>query len=128
MENLELNRKVVMDNFKMPKHGKYWYRLFKHIRDSGIDTWDAQWQYTVSINNGACITPFVNLIENTGFDSEATHTITKDKSLNTKTGNINSIVHPFKIEINDKLDIQEMNQRIPSLFKKILKKLKKYGK
>lgn len=40
----------------------------------GLDTWDYQWVFCRWINSGLTIVPSVNLVENLGFGSEATHT------------------------------------------------------
>lgn len=57
-----------------------------------IDTWDYQWVYCVSMNNGLCVTPNTNLISNIGFNDNATHTFTLDNRSNLAQG---SIVFPL---------------------------------
>ena len=39
-----------------------------------IDTWDYQWHFAISRNHGLVAVPKVNLIRNSGFEAEATHT------------------------------------------------------
>ena len=46
-------------------------KLFYHKQP---DTWDYQWQFTCIMNGGLIIEPNQNLVENIGFDKEATHT------------------------------------------------------
>jgi hypothetical protein len=41
----------------------------------GLDTWDAQWLYTVLINSMLSIVPSVNMVRNIGFGPDATHTL-----------------------------------------------------
>ena len=65
--------------FLKKKHLHYWKRLFKHINSNNIDTWDAQWQYSVLYNSGIVVSPNINMIKNIGFGIDATHT-----SLDTK--------------------------------------------
>ena len=65
---------AALERFKNPLTACYWLDLFVHIRDKHIDTWDAQWLYSLLRAKGLCITPAVNLIENIGFDADATHT------------------------------------------------------
>lgn len=74
---------------------KYWLSHFTYIRDAKIDTWDAQWFYSILMNNGRCVIPTVNLIENIGFDSDATHT-TQSVTHNLPIGTpvLPSLVHP----------------------------------
>jgi len=44
------------------------------VCNNGLDTWDFQWIFCKLSCNGLSIIPKVNLIENIGFGSEATHT------------------------------------------------------
>jgi hypothetical protein len=63
-----------------------------------IDTWDYQWVYCVSMNNGLCITPNTNLISNIGFNSNATHTFVLDKRSRLSTGSISTpLTHPLHV-------------------------------
>lgn len=125
MSNLEKDRGIIINSFKNKKFGKYWYRLFQYIRDRKVDTWDAQWQYTVFVNKGITISPTKNLILNVGFDDKATHTNTKDDSLNERISSIINIKHPEKIEINQDFDNLEMKIRHKNVLQKIMSKIKK---
>lgn len=54
---------------------KTWEKTFQDVYDLTMDTaWDYQWIFACWINSGLTICPNVNLIENIGFGSEATHT------------------------------------------------------
>ncbi len=53
---------------------QYWKYFFEKMHRNEFDTWDIAWTYTCFKENGLCIMPKVNLIENTGSDaSTATH-------------------------------------------------------
>jgi len=45
------------------------------LNQSKLNTWDYQWWFYRLLNNGLGIVPKVSLIQNIGFDKEATHTI-----------------------------------------------------
>jgi hypothetical protein len=85
MSNIpKLEQKLTQEKtFLYKKHATFWTHLFKYVQRtaplSGI--WDAQWEYSVLLHDGICITPTINLVENVGFDSEATHTKDKPDSL-----------------------------------------------
>jgi len=49
-------------------------RIMNKTYNNQINTWDYQWGFACTINNGLCIIPKVNLITNLGFKGEATHT------------------------------------------------------
>jgi hypothetical protein len=53
---------------------QYWLTIFNAVFQGKIDTWDYQWLYTIWKNDGICINPGVNLVENIGFGESATHT------------------------------------------------------
>jgi hypothetical protein len=49
-------------------------KAYDGIVQGASDAWDYQWHFARMINNGLSITPSVNLVENIGFDENATHT------------------------------------------------------
>jgi hypothetical protein len=69
-----INYKVYKNIWKQNKVQKYWLKQFKNVSLGKIDTWDYQWNYCLIVNNGLSILPNENLVENIGFNSEATHT------------------------------------------------------
>ena len=119
-----INMPVAKDLFLNKKYLKFWINFCKNIRDKNIDTWDAQWQYTLMYNNGCAITPHFNLIENIGFGADATHT--KDANSVTKKAIelTKPLNHPKTIYI-DKIADAHLAQRMymRSLWKKIILKL-----
>lgn len=46
----------------------------KQIKSGKIDTWDYQWGYSRTINKGLACVPSISLIQNIGFNDQATHT------------------------------------------------------
>lgn len=52
---------------------KYYSVMFDRVFRNKLNTWDHQLSYTILKNNGLCIIPNVNLVENIGFTS-GTHT------------------------------------------------------
>lgn len=68
-----------------------------------IDTWDTQWLVTNFVNNYFAISPNVDLVQNIGFNSSATHTVFNPPGYINK--NINGelkfpLKHPKKIFFN----------------------------
>lgn len=53
----------------------YWASTFELLARKEVDTWDGQLVYCSMVNNGLTATSNVNLIENIGFDLQATHTV-----------------------------------------------------
>uniref|UniRef100_A0A832G8Q5 Nucleotide-diphospho-sugar transferase n=1 Tax=Ignavibacterium album TaxID=591197 RepID=A0A832G8Q5_9BACT len=72
--NKFINCKIYKSIWKQNKVQKYWLKQFKNVSLGKIDTWDYQWNYCLIVNNGLSILPNINLVENIGFNSEATHT------------------------------------------------------
>jgi hypothetical protein len=48
--------------------------MFKKIYQNKLNTWDLQLLYAILKNNGLCIIPNENLVENIGFTGSGTHT------------------------------------------------------
>ena len=89
--------------FEKKRAQKYWVKIFDNIYyNNSPDTWDYQWTYACLINSGLTVIPNKNLVENIGFDIEATHT--KTEVFNTKilnfsrhTSGIFPIKHPKNV-------------------------------
>jgi hypothetical protein len=119
--------KMAKNIWNQNKIQKYWIKQFVKVSSGKIDTWDYQWNYSLIINNGLSILPNINLVENIGFNSEATHT----KNSNLQLPKANQITFPLK---HPKIFIPDMEadaytfskQYQPNLFNRALNKLKKY--
>lgn len=75
---------------------QFWMKKFELAYNKGVDTWDIQWQYAMSTNNGLAIVPNKNLVSNIGFTSDATHTKDGFDSLaNRTTERIDSLIPPM---------------------------------
>lgn len=84
---------------------QYWHQTFKQYFDNKIDTWDYPWTFTIFKNDGLCIYPNKNMVENIGFGPNATHTKDKNSPLsNMKIENLGKIIHPKSITMNKQLD------------------------
>jgi hypothetical protein len=83
-----------------------WAAAFDSVKSGSIDTWDFQLIYLHAESKLLAVTPSVNLVENIGFDSRATHTL--DASARARLPPAYSmkfpLVHPERIECNQKLD------------------------
>ncbi len=133
--------KLLNNFFERKIERKYWENIFDNLYyKSKPDTWDYQWTLTCLINSGLTIIPNQNLIENIGFDNEATHT--KTTLFNTKIFNFNRytskifpIIHPIYIHSDKNADkYTELNcysghsfyrvESFKSFLKKIINKIK----
>lgn len=114
----------IYDLFLRKKYLKFWIRHCKHIRDKNVDTWDAQWQYTLMYKNGYVVAPHFNLIKNIGFGPEATHTKGTNDTEVPVTENPGPLHHPAYIGPDKKSDARLMDKiYIRSLWKKIASRL-----
>lgn len=77
---------------------KYWLNILNKMKNNEIDTWDYQWTFWIVANNGYCINPYKNLINNIGV--VGVHYNGESPQLNRNVYNIESIVHPKNIELN----------------------------
>lgn len=112
-----------------------WYTLwrghFKNTLNGKIDTWDYQWSYTCLKNELYAIRPNVNLVNNIGFNSAATHTkqmegLDSDLLVASKI-NLDNI-EEVKLEIDPQYEIKftaEKWQHLNINYSLLLKKLRK---
>ena len=88
----------------------YWRQILDAVYNNKIDTWDYQWAYTMWENNGLSACPNTNLIENIGFDSEATHTKKQKKVSQLSTNNLKfPLTHPTEVLRNKGADMVAYN-------------------
>jgi hypothetical protein len=78
-------------------------RVYELTFNGKIDTWDYQWSFSRFVNGGLSIIPKVNLIENIGFSSGATHTTNSNWTYGVKKIKF-PLSHPKKIFRNKKFD------------------------
>lgn len=52
----------------------YWSSNFIKTYYGEIDTWDYQWVFSIFKNQGLCLCPTSNLVQNIGFGDDSTHT------------------------------------------------------
>ena len=88
--------KEIKNVFSDPFLIESWMNIFRDLKTGRIDTWDYQFNLITYFNNGLCVTPNVNLISNTGYRPDATHTrdIRTDRA-NLATGQLEKpLIHP----------------------------------
>ena len=81
----------------------YLKRIFNILKNSKHkDSWDWQWSFIIGAHNGYCINPYKNLVSNIGTTGGEHYNGEEDPthSLNTKTFEIEKIIHPKKIKYN----------------------------
>lgn len=74
----------------------------KRLQGENNNTWAWPWTFIIVANDGYCINPYKNLVSNIG--DFGVHYCGDDdsNSLNTKTYHLDKIIHPNKIEYNEK--------------------------
>jgi len=106
--DVELNNindeKFLFEIFENKKILKYWLNFFKKVKGNIINTWDAQWTFTIWLHKGISILPNQNLVSNIGFGPYSTHTKIKSKQTNIPTFEIYKINHPSRIIIDELAD------------------------
>jgi hypothetical protein len=112
---------------------RYWTKMLDNTYRGIINTWDYQWQYTIWLNKGICISPTVNLIENIGFDDNSTHAFDSQhiSTLLKKHCLQFPLIHPKQVVVNKLVDRwQELHilNTNPSLKQRIRYQLSKYFK
>lgn len=124
---------LIKSNFFSKKEQNFWTKTFDNFYFQGYpESWDYQWFFTSLIHGGMTAIPNKNLIENIGFDEDATHTFIGDANnfieRSHRNNKIFPIIHPDYIVTNKKadeiVDILEYSggNKLTKIF--IIKKLK----
>jgi hypothetical protein len=108
----------------------FWTVLFDKMHSGmGPDTWDYQWGYTNLINNTVSVVPRVNLVENIGFGSDATHTVNPIDNPDLKQHSMDfPLVHPpsfLPLRSMDRLDRELCGHVIPTARQRFVGKWKR---
>jgi hypothetical protein len=108
---------------------KYWLKNFDLVHSKRKDTWDIQWVYAVSINQGLSIIPNINLVSNIGFEEGATHTFNKSDPLaNRSAESLNSIVHPSAVVPDRQADAYTFKKYLsPNKISKLWRLLRRHA-
>ena len=72
----------------------HWNKVFDELYEKNPSSWAYPWTLSVWSNLGLTVTPNVPLVENIGFDKNATHTKSKNKVLTPKVSELGVIRHP----------------------------------
>ncbi len=131
MDTLHHDKAHILGQFTDKKVGTFWYSLFTHIKEDKVDTWDAQWVYSIYKHGGLALSPSVNLIENIGFDQSATHTTSATGAdmfiKETEYLDLNTVIHPKEYEVREDLDNEIVRiLYIRSFLQKVIAKLQSY--
>jgi hypothetical protein len=123
-----LEEKLLSALWPEPSMRRYWRKNIELVYTKIKDTWDIQWQYTISLNKGLVITPNHSLISNIGFDRNATHTIDDFHSLaNRPTSSIVLINHPASIVPDLYADRYSFRKYMnPNKFKKVWQLIRRW--
>jgi hypothetical protein len=78
----------------------FWQNILNYLEKGKNDIWDYNWVFTIVGNKGYCIDPYVHLVSNIGI--EGTHFNGENDLLNVQKEEIGDIIHPIKIEYNEK--------------------------
>jgi hypothetical protein len=81
----------------------YWASTFELLARKQIDTWDGQLVFASMVSGQLTATSNVNLIQNIGFDSSATHTI-EDRNELQPLGRLNFPLAPVPLELDHEAD------------------------
>ncbi len=118
-----------LKNFNRYNIDDYWIGEFESVLKGDVDAWDYQWLYTIQINKSICITPSISLVDNIGFNKNATHTKKPpDWYFFEEKNYIKQLPNPNKVLVNknaDLLTMQLLNGNL-SLKNRIRVKLDKF--
>ncbi len=86
---------ILVNIFEDPTEKEYWTNIWDNFYETGNpDTWDYSWVLTCLLNNALIAIPNKNLINNIGFNSDATHTKWEKKNTTIINSIGSKIIHP----------------------------------
>lgn len=100
-------RRAVKNYFKTFKEREYWMSIFLKVKEDRMNDscWDYQLYFSMWVRGMFAVCPNYNLVSNTGFGDDATHTHDKDsKLLSRPAESMPQIIHPERIEYDYHFD------------------------
>jgi hypothetical protein len=122
---------LLYEIFSDPRIIANWTRIFDRMHaGTGPNTWDYQWTYTTLTNNALSIVPRVNLVENIGFESTATHITAGNRKISIRAKAMEfPLRHPAAMIPSHSLDRRDHRLWLPpSIPARALRKLRSYAK
>ena len=100
--------RILKSYFTDTRQRNYWRRIFLKVKNDQYNNscWDYQFYFKVWKANGLAVIPNVNLVTNTGFDNNATHTQDINNTFaNIKSHSILPLIHPVNQMQNKVADL-----------------------
>ena len=100
-------RHTIKKYYKSFKQREYWWDIFLKVKKDRLNDscWDYQFYFSMWIRGMLAICPSYNLVSNTGFGDDATHTHDRDNQLLSRsTESIPQIVHPTQVKYDYNID------------------------
>lgn len=98
-----------------------WTGMYRECLRGELQSWNYPWQAYVWANSGMSIVPCVNMVKNIGFGFDATNTTNVKSSLsNMSTGELNKLIDPKIIQINQRLDDIVFEKHYANRFARLL--------
>ena len=110
---VERNRHSLFHHSELNEHFE---PVFRGVYQDNVDTWDAQWTYTVNAQHGLAVLPNVNLISNIGYALDALHTTDLDSPYNNIPSQemVFPLVHPEVMIPDERADLLTMLLEVSS--------------
>lgn len=112
------NNPEFKDKFLNNIEYKYQTKRFDDYLKKGANTYDLQHSYLLYKYDWIDIMPNINMVTNIGYDAEATNNVVSNNSrIAIKYGNliryeIDEIIHPEKVELNEKAEKKQLRHRV----------------
>ncbi|WP_462248619.1 hypothetical protein [Ferruginibacter sp.] len=96
----------------LPEFRQYYNdEVFINTKNKSLDTWDAQWVYTMLINKGLSVLPYLSMVINLGYnENSGSHLSKVPKWYSEKVYELDNIISPEIIGQNSTLDKYVFNK------------------
>lgn len=119
--DVKLTRDKVNNYFNNKKISKWFLRYVEEAINPNSSVWSTSWTLSIINNQGICIAPMGNLVENIGFRDSATHSTSASfrRYEEFKFGEGSNLPSPKSFEVNEELDrlrFKVIEKTDPNLF------------
>lgn len=91
-------------SFASSGEAAYWLSRFRAVQRGNLDTWDYAWMATIMFHQLVVATPLANLVSNSGFRPDATHTKELSWKSDMPVSESLAPVHPSHVSLSAELD------------------------
>ena len=98
-------QKNMLSQFAQSSERRFWQASWDGVLAGTVKSWAYQWTFSCLLQDGLCVMPAHNLVENIGFRADGTNTLSTDDQLQYQTSALSfPLTHPNQLTRNQAAD------------------------